>query len=76
MLKLTWKHDFLFQGVGSLLFYRGLEELVNFKIINLTQSAIGSGTVIRNWSFKISFLYHFPFLNLASHLALVTKDAL
>lgn len=43
--------DFLFQWFSDLLFYGGLEELMIFKIANLTHSALGSGTVIRrNWS--------------------------
>lgn len=63
--------DFLFQWLIDLLFYRGLEELMNFKIANLTQSATGSGIVVRrNGSFKIYFLYDFPFLILDSLLAI------
>lgn len=70
-VEINLRLDFLFQWFGDLLFYGGLEKLMNFKIANLTHSAIGSGTVIRrNWSFQMSFLYFLPFLNLASQLAI------
>ena len=44
---------------------------MNFKVANLTYSAIDSGAAIRrNSSFRISFLHYFPFLDLASQLAI------